>query len=446
MEKTREEKKLSSCAQGRFNAFQRTMLQWNSLHPYNAVHMVRIPGAPNQDLLRHAIDRTLGAHALVGLTLNRDQRTYCYRGGPVCYEMKNLDAVKSAGTLLSVEIERQLNTPFELSEPFTPFRFFITQYEHSFVLGLVYLHPVADAESIVLLLKEIVRNYLGNEIGNNDRAGSRIRPPRAGNLIFSHPGAFLRKLAALPAFVQNLRTSCRPPCRDANDFHNGFHLFSLEHRRLRCLLETAKSWGITANDLLLALLIKSCALLATGRERAARRTKISAGCIVNIRKDLASETHGAFGLHLGSFVITHAVPGQIALKDLARDIGRVTLEIKRKKLYLATALELSFGSFMLSFFSVERRKKLYQKHYPLWGGLTNMNINSLWQPLGSDKPLDYIRAVSTGPATPLVLSFTTVGDVANIGLSYRLTVYSRADIDRFVDCFLGMAADLEASS
>ncbi len=38
----------------------------------------------------------------------------------------------------------------------------------------------------------------------------------------------------------------------------------------------------------------------------------------------------------------------------------------------------------------------------------------------------------TGPATPLVLSFTTVGQVANVGLSYRSTVFSGTDVERLM--------------
>ena len=129
--------------------------------------------------------------------------------------------------------------------------------------------------------------------------------------------------------------------------------------------------------------------------------------------------------------------------DLAKQIARRTREIKRKRLYLATSLELSFGRLVFSFFSSERQKKLYQKHYPLWGGLTNMNINSLWQPQEKEMSIDYIRAVSTGPVTPLVLSFTTAGKSANIGLTYRSTVFSAADIKRLESCFLGAVADPE---
>ena len=51
--------------------------------------------------------------------------------------------------------------------------------------------------------------------------------------------------------------------------------------------------------------------------------------------------------------------------------------------------------------------------------------------------MNYFRGVSTGPATPLVLSVTTVGNRVNIGLSYRLTVFSKEVIQdlkcRFID-------------
>jgi hypothetical protein len=198
------------------------------------------------------------------------------------------------------------------------------------------------------------------------------------------------------------------------------------------------------NDLLLALLMKSCTPLAIARATN-RRNRISLGCIVNIRKDLPREPFPSFGLHLGSFLITHDLPENQPLRDLATDINRKTSRIKQDRLYLATSLELSLGRFLLAFFSTARQKKLYQKHYPLWGGLTNMNLNSLWPTALGSEPVDYIRAVSTGPVTPLVLSFTTSGPGANIGLSYRTTVFSPPDIELIKSSLQGSLTDLEAA-
>ena len=109
-------------------------------------------------------------------------------------------------------------------------------------------------------------------------------------------------------------------------------------------------------------------------------------------------------------------------------------------------MEMAFARRILSFYSTERRRKLYQKHYPLWGGVTNMNLNTLWpQPEGSGA-FDYFRAVSTGPVTPLVLSVTTVGDHANIGLSYRSTVYSEADVEGIRSRMFDHISEMESAA
>jgi hypothetical protein len=160
------------------------------------------------------------------------------------------------------------------------------------------------------------------------------------------------------------------------------------------------------------------------------------GCIVNLRRELGIDSARTFGLFLGSFTVTHTVPDGLCLQELARDIRQQTAVIKRRRLYLATPLELGLGRFVARFFSPERRRKFYQKNYPLWGGLTNMNLNSLWEQSHADGLLDYLRGVSTGPATPLVFSVTTVGDHANVALSYRSTVFSPQDIESVKNCFM----------
>ena len=137
---------------------------------------------------------------------------------------------------------------------------------------------------------------------------------------------------------------------------------------------------------------------------------------------------GPFGLMLGSFQVAHEVPEAMSLRGLAQAINRQTREAKRTRCYLATPLQLALGRFMFLRFSPERRLRFYAKHYPLWGGVTNLNLNPLWELRPEDGVLDYFRAVSTGPATPLALSFTTVRDRVNIGLSYRSAVFSEADL------------------
>ncbi len=271
-----------------------------------------------------------------------------------------------------------------------------------------------------------------------------LYPARWDHLYRLRRGVLARKLVTLPSHTKAMRSACRPRYRDAFDSSNKCAFFSLSPEVLGGMIQAARSLNITLNDLLLTLLLKAVSLLTPDRARAPRRRGISLGCIVNIRKDLGMTGGRAFGLFLGSFVVHHEVPAGLDLADLARSIGGQTLRIKRSRLYLGAPLELAFGRLMISLFSEERRRKLYQKHYPLWGGLTNMNLNGLWPQMDDARPVDYFRAVSTGPVTPLVVSLTTVGRLANVGLTYRSTVFDAPEIERIKDCFLnppGLLAD-----
>lgn len=75
-----------------------------------------------------------------------------------------------------------------------------------------------------------------------------------------------------------------------------------------------------------------------------------------------------------------------------------------------------------------------------------MNLNTVWPQTGEETPIDYLRAVSTEPATPLVLSISTVRNAVNIGLSFRSTVFSPADVERVKSEFLNLLKHLEDPS
>jgi hypothetical protein len=427
---------------GRLNSFQTTMLQWNDLHPYSAVHVVRIPGRLDEDRLRKGIQSTLAARGLTHLSLDRAKGAYRYEGGPAVCEVRAIAGGEDPHSALLAEVERQLNTPFAPTERFNPFRFFVVPAGDSFFLGLVYFHAAADAESVVLLLKELV------EAGREGSAPTfsqalDLYPDGRAHLLRRHTEVLARRLLSLSNQICNLRRSCRTRCRDDSDMANRFTFFSLDPETLRSVVAAGKAWEVTVNDLWLTLLLKSLSPLADGRMRARKRRAISAGCIVNLRSALGVDSRRTFGLFLGSFTVTHEVPEGISLRQLARDVQQQTAAIKRHKLFLGTPLELGFARFMLKFFSPERRTKFYSKNYPLWGGITNLNLNSLWQAELDAAPLDYFRGVSTGPVTPLVLAVTTIRDRANIGLSYRSAVYPPEAVEGVKRRFLDELAQLK---
>ncbi len=437
-ESTRHEP-LKPPLQGRLNSFQRTMLDWNDLHPYNAVHVVRISAPPDLVRLQNAIRDTLAFHGLTRVTLNRVKGTFQYDDHPACYEIKIIEAADNSQELLRAEIESQINTGFDISRAFQPFRFFIVRERESFHLGLVYFHAVADAVSIVQLLRQIYLAQLGDGTPPIAKRFSLAR-----HQIGFNPLVLVRQFAGFLSQLRQQRRSVRVFHQNANDGTNRFEQLTLGPDVLAALSASAKAWEVTLNDVFLAVLLTCCSPFTLNRLNEPARGRIAIGCIVNTRNDLELIDPQGWGLFLGSFVVSHETPANMSLPELARDIRRQTQAIKRRKEYAGPPLELVLGRFLLSFFSTEHRTKLYQKHYPLWGGITNMNLNLLWpQPAGAP-PLDYFRGVSTGPVTPLVLSVTTVGDGVNLGLTFRATTFTDAHIRQVKKQLLNLLEKLTA--
>src|SRR6185295_7724196 len=108
---------------GRLNRFQRAMPDWNDLHPYNAVHVVRVPAALELPRLRQAIQTTLENWGLTNLSVNRGGGAFQYGGGPVASELTVIGEGGPEGSALTAEIERQLNAAFYQGQSFDPFRF-----------------------------------------------------------------------------------------------------------------------------------------------------------------------------------------------------------------------------------------------------------------------------------------------------------------------------------
>ncbi len=417
------------------NIFQKSMLQWNDLHAYNAVHVIHVGGTAQVEDLRGAITSVLKRRGLGLLTLNRQAGTYLHTSQTGSIDLKVLTPASDPLRVLQAEIEAQLNTPFPAQGGFTPFRFILCPDQDSFWLGLAYFHPAADAESVLILLKDIIAVHAG---GDEDSIGclaerTASTQPRSPGWP---PGALFRRLSRLPHLLRVIRRSCRPRFRDPSDMQNRFVLFCIGSKTLELTKETARSWDVTLNDVFLASLMKAIALVTPNRERARRRRGLSIGCIVNTRKDAGIAGSRAFGLSLGFFTVHHDVPAGISLGALARDVRSQTRDVKKNRLYLGGGLELKLAQFLFSRSSPKHRQTFYQKNYPLWGGISNMDLNSYWSQSGDTLPADYFRAVSTGPVTPLVLSISTIEAKTYVGLSYRSTVYSAEQVEEIREGFL----------
>jgi hypothetical protein len=425
---------------GRFNTFQRTMLLWDDMHPYNAVHVARVPAACDAERLRQTLARVLEERGLTGWRMDAKGREFEFRGGPAVIELAVISGNGEPAAALRAEMERQINLRFDRSSE--PFRFFALPAGDSFWLGVVYFHAIADAEPIVRFACELVADYCAT--GAPAKRGRWNVRPASGDGTGWRPDRWLRKLLALPGQFRAMRKAIRPGGTDGDDFGNGLEVFTLGGSELELLIAAAKRLGVTVNDLFLALLMWSLAPLCEAARRPGR-DEISLGCIVNARPDLGIAGGDDFGLVLGGFSVTCGIAETAGIPELARSIAIQTRRFKRGGLHLANALEMALVLRLMSFFSTDRRRRFYPKNYPLWGGLTNMNLKKLPSAPSVAQPMDYLRTVSTGPVTPLVLSATTFGKGVNLTMSYRTSVFSKPEISAVRERFVAAVRGLEGA-
>ncbi len=415
---------------GRLNLFQASMLRWREFAPYNAVHVVRVAGALDAARLGLAIDGHLDACGLNGFELDPGSRRYQYAGGPAHAALAVLPANGGVAETLRAAIERELNAPFPAAGRFDPFRFFAVADASSFHLGLAYDHLVAGGDSIAALLGGIVGRYAGRGGDSPAAPGLDVYPPTYGHLFRRHIGALLRGLPRLAAMAASCRRAYRPRYADSQDGTNGFVNVHVQPAEFAAMCRVAKSWDVTPNDLLLALLLQTLSPLTALRRGETRRNELAVASIVNVRRDYQPDVRAVFGQFLSSFRVSHPVPEGIGLEALARDVHAKTGRIKRGKLYLQTLLGIAAGAMIWRSQSPLQRSRFHAKSFPVWAGITLLDADALWRATGASMSApDYLRGVSTGPLAPIVVAATIAGGGLSLGISFRTTAFPRDIID-----------------
>jgi len=424
---------------GRLNLFQAAMLRWRTLHPYNAVHIARIAAPLDAPRLAATIAAHLEDWALTGLELDHRRRRYRYAGGPARAALSLLPATTDTVEALRAEVERQLNAGFTPDGALDPFRFFALADGDGFHLGVAYDHWIAGGDSIALLLFGLTVRYLG---GVPPAPRDRY-PARYGRLLTRHAGAFIGGLPQLRAIAAGCRRAFRPRYTDTVDGTNGFVFARVDAPIWARATRMAKDWGVTANDLLLALLLEALSPLAADRRREPRRGELAVASILNLRRDFQPSATVTFGQFLSSFRVAHAVPEGIPLAALARDVHAQTARIRRRRLYLQTLTGIALGNVTWHFQSPRQRSGFHAKGYPLWGGVTLLDADWLWREGGANgSAAPYMRGVSTGPIAPMVVAATVAQGHLALGLSYRTTAFTRQIVDNIAASLLRRLEEL----
>ena len=415
---------------GRLNFFQRMMLRWRELHSYNPVHVVRVPTPLEPERLRACIAARLESLGLTGFAVDQPRWSYRYEGGPAVVEL----SVESGGSdplaALSRMIEREFNRPFPSARRVNPFRFFAIDEAGAFQLALVYDHYVASGDSIARLLTSIAcsvaRPKTAPPATPMERYSATYR-----SVLLRHPLWVIRAILGLPRMVATARRAYRPRYANVEDTYNAYTYLRVGPPQMGVLIGTAKAFGVTLNELLMACLMLVLSPLAAGRRRERRRNELAVASILNMRRDFRPDAHEALSPFLAAIRVSHIVPDGIDLRQLAQDVHAEMTRIRRRRLYLQSLMALAVSALLWPLLTVSQRHGFYPKHFPVWAGITALNVNAIWAEAecADMAGLDYLRAVPTGPLCPMVFAVTTAHDVLHVGIAYRTAAYSRATVD-----------------
>lgn len=422
---------------GKLNEFQRTMLQWSGLHPYNAVHVARVTAVIEPDGFAKAAAHVLAAAGLTNYSVREKGGRFRYEGGPVEVTPLVLEGGDDPVAVVHGEMVRQLDEAFPWEGIFQPFRWFLVRGSGETFVGLAYFHVVADAEAIGRLLREVIVAAF-DETPQPLRDAS-LAQRRSSRVPTGGPLGLLRRTAAAFGKFQRMRQSFRSPDCPVNRFGNEWFGRSLDASETAAVLTLAKRHGATVNDLCLAAVLQAVIPAAMWRFEK-KRQHLSAGCVVNLRRDLPEARRRDFGLFLGSFSVTHPVPVTVRLEELVASVHAQAEEVKRAKLYLASRLEFRMNRFLFARQPIEKQRNFYRKAYPVWGSITNFKMDG-FQIGEKARVADYYRAVSAGPALPLVIGVTGFDGRLQFGFTYRPDVIQgdivRGIADRFLQILTG---------
>jgi NRPS condensation-like uncharacterized protein len=207
---------------------------------------------------------------------------------------------------------------------------------------------------------------------------------------------------------------------------------------LERLLALAKEQSVTLNDIFLAAMATVCHRFNPIRN-IPRRRDLALGIIVDLRPRTRRNMSRVFGLFLG---FANVVCRSRDLEHWPRLVRRIAQQMRAHKQNdspQASSMWM-FAALMSSrYVSAEQSFRLYRKHMPLAGGISNVNMNRTWAAkYHPHSLLEYVRVSPTGPMVPLVFSMTTLGRELLLGLTYRSALFSDELAKTIAENFLAL--------
>ena len=265
--------------------YQRAMLLWERIHPYNAAHAIRLPGPADAHALRTAAEEACRAAGIGTLILRRWRGSYRYRP---FHDVTVTEFPPSTDSqrLLRRILADALNTPFP-PRPHHPIRWIVFNEPGApahYVI-LVYHHVVSDAHGIELLLGTVLQRYLKLSPPPEDRPIT-VHAPRCtawinGALRRRGYWATFRRLLKLDLALSYAHKM--PDDRYGGD-ETELALRTAPPGFLAEFSAACRQRSVGRNDVFAAALASAIAQRTTDRHTSRRRRKIAIGFILNGRR------------------------------------------------------------------------------------------------------------------------------------------------------------------
>jgi NRPS condensation-like uncharacterized protein len=425
----------STSTSGRINAFQRLMLQWSELHPYNAAHIYRIARPMAPETLAEAVRQTYSATGIGIVDVDTAGLTFRYEKDREP-DVEVVDGGEDPESRLAEHLTRELNRRFERPRC-KPWRFSTLEAgpDSHYVIA-TYDHWTADSTAARLILRHVLDRYNDWNVPENRRPLDLY--PGTYREVFAHR---LRGKGLLDAGMHSLRqlmgnrSVAQVPYSSSLQMDVRFELYRAAAESVSRLRHFSRSLGATVHDVILAALGR--ALVEFLPRRAMRRgDDVTLGTIVDTRAESREDLSASLGAFLSCFLAKLAADKDMSLADAVRCVAATTGPIKARRSYLDALLSFKLAGAVWPRLRAVDKPHFMRKRFPMTAGVSNVVVRDDWMTRSGGEIVEYFRGVSTGPILPLVLTPTTFGDDLSIGVTYRIAGFSGQKIDGIMDMFM----------
>lgn len=420
------------------NEIQRTMLRWNSVHPYNVVDLVEILRPIRPEELRAAAEAVL---AEMGLGIPRPDEaeiSASFGEPPGLIEVSLRSLGSEEKTALEEFLAGELNKPFDVGRD-AALRLACLEGKSRRHVAMTYQHWVMDGIAAARLFRRILAEVLGIPRERGDE--SELEAPLCDR-VFAHRRRGIAGLVQKSEGLRGLFTRTRaaaPWQRGSQKSQVDVRVIATPHDSLDCLRRMAHQHGCTVNDALLAVIYRAIDRALPERRQRPWHRNIAICNIADLRRlnpELARKSGvyvGFFGTHLGTLPEDSA-----QLLDVIR---RQTSRAKKLCIPLASLATFRAIPRLWPLLPASTLSTALRTLFRYSCGLSNLRLGADWEdPAWSGVVRGYSRACPPGMVLPLIFGVTTLANEMTITMTWTSNSYSGAQIENIaasIGDFLG---------